>query len=72
MSESRPQQHPLFDIANSGGLCTAKQLAERLQISVAYIYKLMKDDGLPYLKLGRCTRYDSVEVSVWLSQRRRP
>lgn len=59
--------HSLFD-----NLLTVKQLALQLGVSVAFIYVLMKDEGLPYFKLGRATRFRVQEVSAWLSKRRKP
>jgi excisionase family DNA binding protein len=53
-------------------LVTKKQLAELLAVSEGFINKLMHQEGLPHLKLGRAVRYRVKEVVSWLQQRRRP
>ena len=53
-------------------LLTKKQLAEKLELSQSYISLLMKDEGLPHLKIGRAVRFKISEVAVWLLKRSRP
>ncbi|MGE3683064.1 MAG: helix-turn-helix transcriptional regulator [Bdellovibrionales bacterium] len=48
------------------------ELANRLSLSPSYISKLMKDEGLPYFKIGRAVRFKMSEVVEFLSKRRRP
>ena len=48
------------------------QLAERLGISESFINKLMIEDGLPYIKLGRAVRFRISEVMEFLNRRKRP
>ena len=51
---------------------TKKELAQKLRLSQAYINILMRDEGLPFLKLGRAVRYPVGDVVSWLRKRRRP
>jgi excisionase family DNA binding protein len=37
---------------------TAEELARQLQMSEATIYKLAKSGEIPYLKVGRCFRFN--------------
>ena len=53
-------------------LLTKKLLAERLGLSQSYISLLMKDEGLPHLKIGRAVRFRISEVAIWLQKRSRP
>jgi excisionase family DNA binding protein len=53
-------------------LIDRKRLSEILNLSPSYISKLMADDGLPYLKVGRAVRYELSEVMAFLRERRRP
>ena len=53
-------------------LLTKKLLAQKLGLSQSYISLLMKEEGLPYLKIGRAVRFRISEVVVWLQKRSRP
>jgi len=53
-------------------LLTKPQLADRLSLSQSFISELMKDEGLPYIKIGRAVRFKTSEVVAWLQKRRRP
>lgn len=46
--------------------------ASLLEISESYVYKLLREDGLPHFKVGRSTRIPVKEASTWLQQRKRP
>lgn len=48
------------------------ELAERLNVSVSFINKLMAEEGLPYKKLGRSVRFKMNEVAAWLEKRSMP
>jgi len=54
-------------------LVTKQQLAESLGVSTSFINKLMSEEGLPHLKLGRAVRFRmKAEVVPWLERRKRP
>lgn len=53
-------------------LLNRQQLSSKLGISPSFVSKLMAEDGLPYIKLGRAVRFDPVEVMAFLQERRRP
>ncbi len=63
----KPANHNCFE-----RYLTKKELAELLGFSEAYINILMKDEGLPHIKVGRAVRYQVGDVVSWLQKRRRP
>jgi excisionase family DNA binding protein len=48
------------------------ELARRLMVSPSFISKLMAEEGLPHMKIGRSTRFDVSDVRAWLKRRRKP
>jgi excisionase family DNA binding protein len=64
-----PSQHRAQVFEN---LLTKKLLAEKLGLSQSYVSLLMKENGLPHLKIGRAVRFRISEVAVWLQKRSRP
>ena len=61
-----------IDALLSALLVTKRQLAVQLALSPSYISKLMSEEGLPYIKIGRAVRFRPKEVVEWLSKRRMP
>lgn len=57
----------LFD--NEKRLMTVQELAVRLNVSRASVYRLMAEFGLPRFKVGRAVRFRWEEVEHWLSRR---
>jgi excisionase family DNA binding protein len=53
-------------------LIDRKQLAQKLGVSPSFISKLMVEQGLPHIKLGRAVRYDLREVMAFLNERKFP
>ena len=53
-------------------LVTKKQLAQQLALSPSYINKLMSEEGLPFMKIGRAVRFRPKEVVEWLNERKMP
>ncbi len=49
-----------------------EKLAVKLNLSVSFINKLMRNEGLPYVKLGKAVRFRVSETLSWLQQRRMP
>lgn len=48
-------------------LITAKQLAEKLQMSEKTIYRL-RESGMPFKKIGKSFRFDPEEVTAWIEK----
>ena len=53
-------------------LVDKEKLAGKLDLSVSYINKMMRVEGLPYLKLGKSVRFRVSEILSWLQERKRP
>lgn len=65
-------KEPDFQAQVFENLLTKKLLSEKLGLSQSYLSLLMKDEGLPHLKIGRAVRFRISEVAVWLQKRSRP
>lgn len=51
-------------------LSDKKEIALRFGVTVRAVENWMKDQGLPYYKLGAVVRFKVHEVDKWLSERR--
>lgn len=50
-------------------LLTIPQAAEMMNISEAMVYKLIQNQSLPIVKLGRATRIRYAALDMWLQER---
>ena len=50
-------------------LLTQREACAMLRVSRTTLLKLRKEEGLPYITMGKRLRYDEVELSEWLKQR---
>lgn len=66
-SETVSRSQQIFE-----NLIDKKKLSELLGVSKSFINKLMTDEGLPYVKLGRAVRFQISDVVVFLEKRRKP
>ncbi|MBY0316343.1 MAG: helix-turn-helix domain-containing protein [Bdellovibrionales bacterium] len=53
-------------------LVSKEQLSEKLDISVSFVNKLMRIEGLPHVKLGKLVRFRISDIQSWLQRRRMP
>jgi excisionase family DNA binding protein len=53
-------------------LLAIDQLAERLGVSVRHVRRLVAEERVPYLKVGKFIRFDPAEISGWLDEARHP
>ena len=51
----------------SNKLLNAPELAEKLGVSRAQVYRLIKK-GMPFLKVGGNTRFEFSEVMKWINE----
>ena len=51
-------------------LLNRNQLAEKLGLSPSMVSKLMANDGLPYIKIGKSTRFNLSDVAQFLERRK--
>ncbi|MBI4515349.1 MAG: helix-turn-helix domain-containing protein [Deltaproteobacteria bacterium] len=53
-------------------LLTETELAERIRIAVPTLRRWRwSGDGPPFVRVGRCVRYDPAHVRTWLDERTR-
>ena len=50
-------------------LLTVEDLAAEFQVRKRTIYDLVRDAGLPHLRLGRALRFRPAAISAWLAAR---
>lgn len=48
-----------------------KRAMDFLQVSRTAIYDLMKNDGLPYIQIGKYRKLDPRDVAAWWDRKRR-
>lgn len=53
-------------------LLTTAQAAERLGLSLKYVYRLCDEKKLPYIRVGTAIRFDPAELDAWIDARRVP
>jgi excisionase family DNA binding protein len=49
---------------------TVKEAAELLKVQPQWVYRMVRDGGLPFLRLGRQIRIDEDSLEKWLTERR--
>jgi excisionase family DNA binding protein len=50
-------------------LLSAKEVAEILKVHQETVYTLVRDEGLPSIRIGRARRFDGALVAKWIEQR---
>ena len=71
MSKTAPAKDPRLS-ENRTELVDTAELAKRLSVGKSTIYKLMAEEGLPSITVGRARRYDVEKVIAWLAARSKP
>ena len=49
---------------------TVKETADVLKVQPQWVYKMIRNDGLPCIRLGRRLRIDEDSLLKWLAERR--
>lgn len=49
---------------------TVKETAELLKVKPQWVYRMMRHDGLPCIRLGRQIRIDEDSLEKWVAERR--
>jgi len=49
-------------------LLTAEEVAERLQVTVAWVHEMARREEMPSLKLGKFRRFSSEAIEDWLRE----
>jgi excisionase family DNA binding protein len=56
---------------NEGKLLTAKELAERCDLPLAWVYTKAAKGVIPSYRLGKYVRFRAMDVERWLEEQRR-
>ena len=59
-------------IATEQGLITKKGLAELTTLSIKQIDRMRKDEGLPFLQIGRLVKFHPQTVVAWIVKNYQP
>lgn len=51
-------------------LLTVPEVADLMAVGTAYVYRLVSERRIPFLKLGHHVRFDPAELEAWLDQAR--
>ncbi len=49
-------------------LLTAEEVAERLQVTVAWVHEMARREEMPSLKLGKFRRFSTEAIEDWLHE----
>jgi hypothetical protein len=50
-------------------LLTYNELGKELSLSIRYLQKCIKEEGLPCIHFGRAIRFDPVQITEWVNSR---
>ena len=53
-------------------LLTITEVAERLNVQVRHVRRLIAERRIPYVKWGHLVRFDADDIERWLDEQRRP
>lgn len=59
---------PIFENKIGENLLTKEMLADILKISVSYVDKLKIQKKIPFIQIGRCIRFNFVDVMAALNR----
>lgn len=51
-------------------LMTVSDLAKYLAVSKSMIYKLVEEEDIPYIKIGKSLRFKREDIETWIESRR--
>ncbi len=60
------------ETADARMLLTPRQAAQALAISPRKLWGMTASGEIPYLKIGRLTRYSVDDIARWIESRRKP
>lgn len=55
--------------ALSGDLATVPEIAKSLNMAPKTLYAWISAGRIPFLKIGRCVRFDREQIATWLSSK---
>jgi excisionase family DNA binding protein len=51
-------------------LLTVDQLAENLNVSRVWLYKLVREKRIPFFHIDKCIRFSPSEIEKWLESKK--
>lgn len=60
----------LGEILESTDYTEPQELAKAMRISTPTIYSLVRQNKIPFVKIGQLVRFDPVELRAWLDARK--
>ncbi|MCP4306164.1 MAG: helix-turn-helix domain-containing protein [bacterium] len=73
MSRDTPNSRVLDSaVAERRGLIDVSALAVKLGVTQRFIRRLVAENRVPFLKIGRFVRFDPREIDDWVEGSRRP
>ena len=64
------REHRPLTVKYMKELITVKEAADPLKVKPQWVYRMMRSDGLPCIRLGRQVRIDEDSLEKWLAERR--
>lgn len=61
---------PLLNTIKMENLLTVGQIANKLGVKCPTIYQWAHMGFIPYVRMGKCLRFDEKEVEKWLEKRK--
>ena len=49
---------------------TVREAADQLKVKPQWVYRMMHDGGLPFVRLGRLIRIDEDSLATWVAEHR--
>jgi excisionase family DNA binding protein len=62
-------EHPPLTV-KSMKVLTVKEAANQLKVKPQWVYRMMHDGGLPFVRLGRLIRIDEDSLATWVAEHR--
>ena len=60
----------LTKLLNSGDLIRPDELAKGMKVAQGTVYAWCERGLIPHIRLGKCIRFDPVEIKEWLQKKR--
>lgn len=65
-----PKDNRTRPTADPQVLLDVPSLAERLSVTQRFVLRLIAEDRVPYLKIGKFIRFDPAQIENWLDDQR--
>jgi excisionase family DNA binding protein len=69
-TETKRPKPGLRELLEGGDLIRPDELARGLKVSNGAVYQWVDRGLIPYIRLGKCLRFDPLEIKEWLEKQR--